>query len=352
MDGYAHNRGDMADWRTELRASLKPNDLRGAVLIGMIVGLGTFWNGALMIAALLILGSAIVWSRHRLDLIVACAIATALALIEARFFITSGKGVGPHFQFGFIAETPSVRGLAIYFVTLLGLLVPVLALMMIILRPRGKWLLASLLVPLAFASLFAFTPDVAVNHKFVNASVRIASLFAAILVVWLFDEGKFARGAAIVLVLGLTVTGVVDLISFWNFNEEKRTHDLADPFIAWAIRDTSPHSIFASAPIYHNRAYLTGRKSYLGLPYWAESAGYDVPPRMEALKRLYQGGNPEEIRRIVQKAGISYTIVDDSVRRYFPGTNEEAIRSALPLVFSSGTTHVYGAGAAARNPVR
>lgn len=342
----------MADWTTDFRASLKPRDPGGAIFIGLIIGLGAFWNGALMIAALLVLGSAIVWSSRRGDLIIACAIATILALVEARFFITTGKGVAPHPQFGFIAETPSMRGLAVYFITLLGVLVPVLAVTMLLLRPRGRWFLASLLVPLAFASTFAFTPDVAVNHKFVNASVRIASLFAAMLVVWLYDEGKIARAGAVVLVFFLTITGAVDLISLWNFNQEKRTHDLGDPFIAWAHNETSPHAVFASAPIYHNRAYLTGRKSYLGLPYWAESAGYDVPPRMNALKRIYEGGNPDEIKRIVMREGIDYAVVDDSVRRYFPSTNENAIRQALPLVFSSGTTHVYAGAAVAPNRAR
>jgi len=342
----------MPDWTRDFRASFAPQDVRGAVFVGLIVGLGTFWNGALMIAALLILGSAIVWSSRRGDLLITCAIATILALVEARFFITSGKGVGPHYQFGFIAETPSIRGLAVYFVTLLGFLVPVLAVTMLMLRPRGRWFLASLLVPLVFASTFAFTPDVAVNHKFVNASVRIASLFAAMLVVWLYDEGRIARAGAVVLVFLLTVTGAVDMISLWNFNQEKRTHDLGDPFIAWAHKETSPHAVFASAPIYHNRAYLTGRKSYLGLPYWAESAGYDVPPRLNALRRMYEGGNPDEIRGIVLKEGIDYAVVDDSVRRYFPRTNEAAIGKALPLVFSSGTTHVYAGAAALPNRAR
>jgi hypothetical protein len=341
----------MSDWMS-MRASLKPYDLKGAIFIGVIVGLGTFWNGALMIAALLILGSAILWSPHRIELIVACTIATALGILEARLFITTGKGVAPHFQFGFIAETPSLRGVAMYFLILLGVLIPVLAVTMVLLRPRGRWLLASLLVPLSFASTFAFTPDVAVNHKFVNASVRIASLFAAMLVVWLYDEGRFARITSVLLVFLLTVTGAVDMISLWNWNQEKRTHDLADPFIVWAQRETSPHAVFASAPIYHNRAYLTGRKSYLGLPYWAESAGYDVPPRMLALKRIYQGGNPAEIRATMLREGISYAVVDDSVRRYFQPVDEGAMGKALPLVFSSGTTHVYAASTGAPSRAR
>jgi hypothetical protein len=329
------------------RESLRPVDLKGSIFIGIVIGLGVFWNGALMIAALLILGSATLWSNRRGDLLVVCVIGTALALVEARLFITSGKSVAPHFQFGFVAETPSPRGLAVYFITLLGFLVPALAASGILLRPLGRWLLASLLVPLVFASTFAFTPDVAVNHKFVNASVRIASVFAAVLVVWLYDRGKVARTAAIVVTFLLTVTGVVDMISFWNFNFEKRKHDLADPFIAWSRDSTSPHAVFASAPIYHNRAYLTGRQSYLGLPYWAESAGYDVPPRMDALKRIYESGDPAQIRQTMTTEKISYAIVDDSVRRYFPRINEDAIRKALPLAFSSGQTRVYASPAIA-----
>lgn len=330
-----------------IRASLRPHDLRGAVFVGLLIGLGTFWNGALMIAALLILGSAIVWSDRRADLIIACAIATVLALVETRLFISSGRSVAPHFQFGFVAEVPSMRGLVMYFVTLLGVLVPVLGIAMILLRPRGRWFFASLLVPLAFASTFAFTPDVAVNHKFVNASVRIASVFAAMLIVWLLDERRMARVVAAILLFALTATGVVDMISFWNYNIEKRTHNLADPMVQWALANTAPDAVFASAPIYHNRAYLTGRKSYLGLPYWVESTGYDVAPRMGVLKRIYEGGNPGEIRQLALREGISYAIVDDSVRRYFPATNEAAISKALPLAFSSGTTRVYRVSASA-----
>jgi hypothetical protein len=348
----------MSDWIGQFRLSMKPADLRGAAFVGLILGLGTFWNGALIIAALLMLGSAIVWSPRRVELLVVCAIATFLAIVEARGFITSGKEVAPHFQFGFVAETPTVRGIVIYFLQVFGVLIPLLAAAMFLLRPRGRWLLASVLVPLAFASLFAFTPDVAVNHKFVNAGVRVASIFAAMLVVWLLEEGRIGKILAVSLIFLLTVTGAVDMISLWNFNNEKRTHDLADPLLEWAHQDTPPGSIFASAPIYHNRAYLTGRKSYLGLPYWAESAGYDVPSRLANLKKIYESGNPDSIRQVVAREKISYVIVDDSVRKSFPRTDEGAIASSLGLAFSSGSTRVYspsatGPGAkAVPNPAR
>lgn len=331
----------MRDWKQNARDSLSPVDMRGAAFIGLLLGLGTFWNGALIISALLILGSALLWVPHRTDVLVACVIATFLALLEAHFFVSTGPGVAPHFQFGFVAETPSVRGIVVYFFQLLGVLVPLLAIAMLIMRPRGRWLLASFLVPIAFATTFAFTRDVAVNHKFVNAAVRTASVFAALVVVRLLEGRRLARAAGIALIFALTITGAIDLISLWNFNSEKRTHNLADPLLEWAHHHTPANAVFAAAPIYHNLVYFTGRKSYLGLPYWAESTGYDVPPRMNALKRIYQGGDADEIGQIARTEHISYAIVDDSVRRYFPGTREDVIRQHFPLVFSSGTTHVY-----------
>ena len=289
----------MAFWQTELRESLKTENLKGAVFIGLLIGLGTFWNGALMIAALLILGSAILWAPRRLELFIACAIATILAIVEAKSFITTGKGVAPHFQFGFVAETPSARGLAVYFLTLLGFLLPVLAVTMVMLRPKGRWLLASLLVPLVFASTFAFTPDVAVNHKFVNASVRIASIFAAILVIWLYDEGRLARAAAIALMFVLTATGAVDMISLVNFNLEKRSHDLADPFLVWALDSTSPDAVFASAPIFHSRPNRSATSS-TGRPPRSGSVTTTMSPRVALLSRCARFSN-----RDLASAGIT-----------------------------------------------
>jgi len=330
----------MSAWQ-DVRASLRPVDLRGAVFLGLILGLGAFWNGALMIAALLILGASIVWVPRRGDLLVCCAIATMLAIVEAKGFITSGAGVSPKFKFGFLADPPSILGVAKYYVKLLGLFVPLVAIALWRLRPDARWLLASLLVPIAFATLFTFTPDVSVNHKFVNAGVRTAAIFVAALVISVFDSGRPGRVVAAALVVMLTVTGVVDFIAVWNANSEKRTHNLADPMLEWARTNTDPADVFAAAPIYHNIAYFTGRKSYLGLPYWAESAGYDVAPRLRVLERLYKGGNAEEISALARAEHISWLIVDDAAREFFKGIHEDVLRGNFRVAFSHGRTQVY-----------
>ncbi|HVF38553.1 MAG TPA: hypothetical protein VM939_01550 [Gemmatimonadaceae bacterium] len=327
---------------TGIRHSLRPVDPKGAAFLGLLLGLGAFWNGALIIAALLILGSAIVWAPRRLDLIICCAIATLLAIIEARFFISSGPGVAPRFHFGFLAATPTVAGIAKYYLKLFGLVIPILLLAAWRLQPRGRWLLASLMVPIAFATTFTFTPDISVNHKFVNAGMRIAAIFAALVLLHVFNSGKSWRPVAFVLFAGLTATGAVDAISLWNFNREKRTHDLADPMLKWALRETDPRAVFAAPPVYHHLVYFTGRYSYLGLPYWAESAGYDVAARQRVLQRIYEGGDPVEIARLAKSEGISYVVVDNVARGHFRALREDALRANFPLVFSQGPTQVYG----------
>ncbi len=325
----------------KVSASFRPDDLKGAVFIGVILGLGAFWNGALIIAALLILGAAVVWAPRRMDLIVCCAVATVLAILEARFFVRTGPAIAPTPYIGFLAEPPTLMGIATYYLKLLGLFVPLLTIALWKLRPQGRLFLASLLVPIGFATTFTFTPDVSVNHKFVNAGVRIAAIFVAMLVVRMFDSGRIARVAAIALCLALTATGVVDLIAVWNFNTEKRTHNLADPLLLWALRETDPRAVFAAPSVYHHLVYFTGRRSYLGLPYWAESAGYDVAPRKAVLQRIYEGNDAGEIARLAASEGISYVIVDDIARGHYPGLRDDALRKRFRLAFDRGSTQVY-----------
>ena len=330
----------MPTWK-DVSLSLRPVDLRGAAFLGLVIGLGTFWHGALMISALLILAAAIVWAPRRGDLIVCCGIATVVAMLETRFFIHSGPAIAPHPRFGFLAAAATPGGVFTYYLFLIGLLVPLLVIAFILLRPVGRWFLLSILAPTAFATTFAFTPDVSVNHKFVNVSIKLAAICVAMLVVRLFDNGRAARITGIVLCIVLTATGVVDFISLWNWNREKRTHNLADPMLLWAMNQTDPHAVFAAPPVYHHLVYFTGRRSYLGLPYWAESTGYDVPHRMALLTRLYESGNPDEISQIAKSEGISYIIVDDIARGYFPHLRDDALRNRFPLVFSQGRTQVY-----------
>lgn len=98
---------------------------------------------------------------------------------------------------------------------------------------------------------------------------------------------------------------------------------------------------FAAPPVYHHLVYFTGRRSYLGLPYWAQSAGYDVPRRLALLTRIYESGDPQEIARIARSEGISYVIVDNVARGHFKNIREPAIRDHFPLVFSHDRTQVY-----------
>jgi hypothetical protein len=322
-------------------ASFRPDDIKGAGFLGLILGLGAFWNGALIIAALLILGTAILWAPKRGDLLLCCAIAAVLAMLEARFFIRTGPTIAPKLHIGFLAPAATIGSIATYYVLLLGLLVPLLAIAFWMLTRQGRWLLASVLVPIIFATTFTFTPDVTVNHKFVNVSVRVASIFVALLIVRLFDSGRRGRIAAGVLCLALTATGMIDLVTLWNLNDEKRTHDLGDPMLQWAIHETDPKAVFAAPPVYHHLVYFTGRQSYLGLPYWAESAGYDAARRKALLSRIYESGSHDEVQRIASSEGISYVIVDDAARAQYPHLSETVFKEGFPVAFSRGSTQVY-----------
>ena len=96
-----------------------------AVFIGVFLGAIAFWNGATLIAGLLVLFGFALSSRHRLEYILVAVIAVVLASLQSKWFIAPGKTpVAAHFVFGFLAEDKSIPGVISYIWQAYGLLVP------------------------------------------------------------------------------------------------------------------------------------------------------------------------------------------------------------------------------------
>jgi len=68
--------------------------------------LSSFWNGAVVIAALLVLFVMAVFSKHRLQYLIMASITVVLAYCQTQFFVKSGGSVvSPSIYIGFLANT-------------------------------------------------------------------------------------------------------------------------------------------------------------------------------------------------------------------------------------------------------
>jgi hypothetical protein len=313
-----------------------PNNWQRAITLGVLLGAIGFWNGAVMITALIILFVMAFFCRHRGEFLMIALLSVLLAFLQQRWFIGTGaSAVKPSWYFGFLADHKTLAGTVAYYLELLGLFCPLL-IVSIFNTPQGfKALALAFIAPLIFASLVALTIDITANHKFIMISAMLSNIFIAAFIVRLFQTRDNAlRVMAGIFTALLTVTGWVDLLTFYNMNIRKDIIAMNDPITAWASKNTNPKAIFLTDPAVIHPVQFAGRPIYYGWPYYAWSAGYDTDRRKQIMIQLYSTSSAEELSRIAHQEGIDYIVIDNAVRNSQEyRVNEALIAQTLPLVF-------------------
>ncbi len=336
------------------REAWLPQDIKRSILIGVLLGLLSFWNGAVVVAALVILFFFALFSQNRLEYLNMAIFTVMISYTLSLFFIGPGEpAVAFRWSPGFLADRANLRGLVAYYVKLLGVLPFVVAVALFV-APKGARLpAAAFLSPLVLATTVQLTPDMAVNHKYVIISVLLLNIYAAGFLYRLFTLGcrlknkepgrpgrKMAGAAgkitAVVLLFFLTVTGVVDLITLYNMNLSHRAlkFETDDPVLLWAVENTGPQEIFVTDKWCIHPILLAGRKIFYGWPYFAWSAGYDTYTREQIVNQIYGGQEINRVKELIRENNISYIVLEDGNRNSRDYTlNERLLRDHFTLVY-------------------
>lgn len=312
-----------------------PASWQRAVFLGLLLGALGFWNGAVVIAALIVLGVLGIFSRHRLEFLIVAVLTITLSMVQSAFFIGGGSAVSPHFFFGFLAQYKTLIGVAAYYIELLGVF-PILLIISLFGAPKGyKALALALIAPLIMATTISLTTDINANHKFVMIGVILANILVAALLYRLFTTAQREFKALATVLLALLVgTGVVDLLTLYNMNRNPIVMDLASPLAKWVEHNTQPHDVVLTSWSVLNPVQLAGRKIYYGWPYYAWSAGYDTDTRGKIVKQIFEAENADKLRQLLKQEKIAYILIDQDVREnkeYI--INEPLLRQTFPLVF-------------------
>lgn len=313
------------------------NNLAMAVFAGILLGALSFWNGAVTIAALLVLFVMAALSDHRLDFLATAVIAVALAVLQSTAFI-DGSAVSTSFYYGFIAENRTVFGVLDYIFRLTGAALFVTAAAFVIADAEKRILTAAFAAPFLFAFHMSLTTDVTVNHKYIMISMMLFGILEAYLIVRLWEQKKFAvRAAAAALVVMLTVTGVFDYITVLNRNQRKNNlaFDLNDPVTAWIRENATAQDIFLTSNYALNNVVLGGAMLYDGWQYFGWSAGYDTAYRDGQVRLMYEADTPQELAELAAEHHIRYIIVDHDNRTSADyDVREDVIAAAFASVYT------------------
>lgn len=311
------------------------------VFVGIMLGAGAFFNGACVIAALLVLFMLALISDGRFSYLLMAVITVGLSYLQSSFFI-NGSALSLRYEPGFLAEVPSFFGICSYLKTLLGILPFVIIAVFLLVNGYYKWIMIAFIAPLIFAVTFRMTVDTAVNHKYIMISCMLVNVFVAALIYKVYKKkGIASKVVATMLLAALTLTGIYDLYTIAKRNDPNRGGMLAlnmeSNVTKWIIDNSDAQDIFLSDWYSLNEVVLGGGMLYYGWPYYAWSAGYDTYYREEQAKQMFGAYDSATLDELVRKNNIRFIIVDYAVRTNdLYEVNERVIAETYDVVYREG----------------
>lgn len=317
-----------------------PESTSRATALGVLLGLSVFWNGAVFIAAMLVLFVLALVSKHRAEFLIVALVGLALAQAQSVFFLGGASGVAPKLYLGFLTPVKTLWGLALYYFELFGIL-PLMALASLAIPVRGVlYVLLAAGAPFLFANAVSLTPDIVVNHKYIQLSVLLAGIPVAFLLAEMFRRRTTRILAGFLLAL-LTVTGGVDLVAIVNINRPERAMIIEErhPVKLWAQKHIAPGDVILTKNFCIHPVLAAGRKIFNGWQYYSWSAGYDTAARDRIAKEIYEGTDAERVKALLRENHIRYVLADNETRREYR-INEPLLARIMTTAFThrpSGT---------------
>ena len=328
------------------KESWRPVNPEGALLAGMLLGLCSFWNGAVVIGTLLILFAMALFSDGKTDYLLTAAVSLVFSFLQTKIFIF-GQSMEMKFQWGFIVPEPTLKNVVLFLIAVTGLTVAGSVILMILAKSKTERIMnAACLFPVIFAFTISLTPDITVNHKYIMISMAYLGIFWGGALARLFTaKGAAGKLLAVVLMIALTTTGLYDFVITIRDNGKGREVGvkIESDVTAFLTEELTSEDLVLSPPYSVNDATLSGMMMYAGWPYYAWSAGYDTNSRWKMAQLIYSTEDPYELMEAVSSEGIDYIIFEPGERFDEVEIREETIAECYPLIYVSedGRKRIY-----------
>lgn len=303
-----------------------PQDWRTAACMGILLGSLAFWNGAVVVATLLILFGFSIASKHKLDFAIMAGITLILSFLQTGFF--TEKSVGIQFLFGFLSKEKTLGGVLIYLLQLSGIYFIGVAVAIFILKGKLRIMAITFLLPVIFAFTISMTPDITVNHKYIMISVIFLNIVWAYMLTRLFSRGSIEKTIGIILIILLTITGAYDLVTIYQADKTSIDIDTGSSLTKWLKENVTESDIVLVNQDAMTETSLSGVMMYNGWPYYAWSAGYGTDKREIIANHIYTEQNAEDLNKRLKSTGIDYIVIESG-----SNINDSVIKQACECVF-------------------
>ncbi len=323
-----------------------PEEILSPVALGLLLGLLGFFNGAVLIATVIVLFFIAAVSQKRLEFVITAAIAGVLALIQEHAFV-DGSAFKTTFWFGFLSDNATIASSILYLVKLLGFLLPLIVIFFALTDGVKRYLIFAASMLIVFSFTVSMTPDIAVNHKYVMFAVMFFDVFAADALLMMFEHDRYAiRAIAGIMLFCMLSTGMYDTYVIIKRNNPRNAmvNNLDAPITEWVEQNCTSESIFLTANYYLSNSsngssmLLSGAMLYNAWQYFAWSAGYDTSGRDAVAAEIYGGTDLNRVRQLIDESGIDFIVIDRSNRESEAyELNEAMFANNFKEAFSEGS---------------
>jgi hypothetical protein len=311
---------------------------RPLMAAGALVGLLPYWNSAVFVAALIVLGG--LWLAQPQRRATATVIIAALVVgLPQILLLRSGDAMAtppPLFNPGYTIANPTLGSVLVYLAKTFGLKWIVLACAWRFGSTQERRWMAGVSVLLPAVFLLQFSVDSFNNHKLINIWNVLMAIVVGFALWRIWSTAWWRRALALALAVGLSAGAVIDLAPAIN-DPQLEARFKGERLTTWVLQNTAPDDVFLSQTWLHHSILFSGRRLFLGYTLYAWSAGYKLGNREEAYKKMLTERNPTTLRALLRKNDVQYVVFDDGLRNNpllrTSGHNEEVFRANFGMVF-------------------
>lgn len=246
------------------------------------------------------------------------------------------------FNPGFLAPRPlTIAGLVSYWWQNLGVALIVLPVAVRFAPKNAQKVFWAVLPLFLLANIAQLSYRIDHNHTLINYFIIIANCYLAFAMVKLLQKTILTKIIAVVLMLLLTVSGIIDFMAIKNDFQYTFEDAPANRFMEWIQRGTDPHAIFLSREDILDPITLSGRSNYFGATYYGEVMGYPISQRRSNAVKFFEARDASIFQEMKQER-IDYVVIPlnpSSNFRY--EVQRELFASNLEEVYSDAYVEVY-----------
>src|ERR1700752_1631160 len=309
------------------------------LFIGSLVGLLPMWNGAVFIAALVVLVTFFVFFPLRRQMLLLLATTAIVALPQLVYLRTGDIRPAQYslFHWGYTITDPTILNVLKYLAYTFGFKWVFIALAVIWMSWFQRRLALAFMSLVAVAFLFQFSEEVLANHKFLNIWLIVANVFVAygIWRLWSVAVKRVpVRLATVGLVLLIVLGGVIDLFPIHRSYYAEVPFE-GDPLLRWTRENTDPQAVFLSDRFVTHQILLAGRRIFFGWPYYSWGAGYKTAEREAIYRQMFEERDASRLTRLLKDNNISYVAIDNGLRNgdFITKLNEAVYENHFEKVF-------------------